>query len=219
MKKVILILLVVLFFIPLSVSAQTSKHAIIVAYNGSGPYKIWATTCGRLFKDVLMEYGYSQKEITLIFGKKATPENIENAINELKYVDEFIIGFFGHGSSTSIGLHDSCIYHTELKELLSGLTSQKQLVVIDTCGSAGAIIEGWDGITLNAENRLILTSTKFEKETSVFSGHLTDWSRAVLKYGLLEGRADFNGDGKVSVEEAGSIKGGMSDGYGEEFLL
>jgi len=220
MKKLIIIFIVLALLMPTFAMAQEpTKHAIIVAYDGSRSSKIWATTCGRLLKTVLREYGYSNQEITLLYGKKATWSNIEEAVSKVKDVDEFVIAFFGHGSATHFCIRLMCLPHSYINDLLSDLKSQKQLVIIDTCGSAGAILPGKDGVSLNATNRIVLTSTVFEEETSIFTWHLTDWSRAVLQYGLLEGNADFNGDGRVSIQEAGSVKGLISDNYGEEFFL
>jgi len=218
MKKVILILLVVLFFIPLSVSAQTSRHAIIIANNSHGSCRIFATTCGRLMKDVLREHGWSSKEITLLFNSQATKENFEEEINRIKDVDEVVVAFFGHGSYNYVMLHKQGIWHFEIRDILETLTSEKQLVIIDTCKSYGAIVPGMDGISLNKTGRIVLTSTRSELESSIYHWHLTVWCRAVLKSGLLEGNADFNEDGRVSIQEAGSMSGGMSDGYGEEFF-
>jgi len=222
MKKVIavgIILILLATMLPsVAMGQEPSKHAIIIADNSHGQCKIWATTCGRLMKDVLREYDWSNKEITLLFNSKATKENIIEAVNKVKDVDEVVVAFFGHGSWNYVALHGPGIWHYEIRDLLLELNSEKQLVIIDTCKSWGAITPGRDGVTLSATNRIVLTSTVSENESSIYSWHLTVWCRSVLKWGLLEGKADFNGDGAVSIEEAGSLKG-ISDGYEGEFFL
>ena len=215
MKKVILFAICLLLLIPMPVYASPNKYALIVSYDGHKESRIWASTCARLLRDVLVDNGYRQKDIIFLNNNKATKENVIEEINSLS--GEVVVAFFGHGGATGIGLHKSWLSHTELRNLLSNLDSEKQLIIIDTCGSGGAIIEGYDGVVLNKTNRIVLTSTVFENESSVFTGHLTDWSRAVFEWGFEN--ADFNGDGVVSVEEAGSVKGGMSDGYEGEFFL
>jgi hypothetical protein len=219
MKNLFIIVILILLFIPIPAQAQSDKYAVILSYDSQGSTKIWASSCARLLKDVLRDNGFAQKNIFI--DTRATQDDLLEAIDWLKTVEasEIVVGIFGHGGGTGIVLKDSWISHYELKGLLSGLESEKQLIIIDTCGSGGAIIGGMDGISLNATNRIVLTSTSFESESSVFSGHLTDWTRAVLAWGLKEGNADFNGDGKVSIEEAGSVKGLISDGYEGEFFL
>jgi hypothetical protein len=228
MKKPISIAIVlVLLFMTLPTIAlgqvPSEKYAVIVSYDNRGDCHVWASTCARLFRSILLDNGFIQKNITFLHSNKATKANVIEAIGWLDSVEdentEVVIGFFGHGSATHIMLKGLAISHQEIRDLLLGLESQKQLIVIDTCGSAGAILPGRDGITLNATNRIVLTSTWSENESSIFSWHLTNWCKAVLVWGMQEGNADFNGDGRVSVQEAGSIKGRMSDGYGQEFFL
>jgi len=220
MKKLIVIL-ALLLMLPIPVMGQSSKYALIVSYNGHKDSRIWASACARLLRDVLIDNGFRQKDI--IFLNRVSREDVVDAVNLLKDKegagDTVVVAFFGHGGATGVCLYKSSISHAEIGNLLSELDSGKQLVIIDTCGSGGAIIGGYDGITLNATNRIVLTSTKAENESSVFTGHLTDWSRVVFEWGFKKGNADFNGDGFVSVQEAGSVKGGISDGYGEEFFL
>lgn len=220
MKRIILVILLILVLIPCQVSAQTDKYALIISYDNKGDCRVFASTCARLLKDVLTDNGFSQKNIKFLNGNKATKTNIIEAVNLLNEVEsEIVVAFFGHGSATHVMLKGLAISHIEIRDLLSNLQSQKQLIIIDTCGSAGAILAGKDGVTLNATNRIVLTSTVSEKESSIFSWHLTNWCHAVLRWGLLEGNADFNGDGKVSIQEAATLKGGISDGYGQEFFL
>lgn len=227
MKRLIsiglILALLMMGILPISVSSQptTTKYAVIMAYDGSRSCKIWASTCARQLDRVLKDNGFSPKNIRI--DTRATQGNLIEAIDWLKGVEdshsEVVVAFFGHGSATAIGLRLRSVLHSEVRDLLSCLESQKQLVIIDTCGSAGAILEGRDGVTLSAPNRIVLTSTEHELESSVFTGHLTDWTWAVLVWSLKEGKADFNGDGRVSIQEAGSVKGGISDGYGQEFFL
>lgn len=228
MKKlvsiVIALALLMVLILPISVSSQpttTDKYAVILAYDGSRSNKIWASTCARLLKEVLKDNGFTQKTINI--DTRASEQDLIDAISWLREVEdsnsEVVVAFFGHGSATHVHLKNAGISHFQIRELLSSLESQKQLIIIDTCHSGGAIVEGRDGVVLNATNRIVLTSTRDEIGTSAFQGHLTDWCRAVLIWALQEGNADFNGDGLVSIQEAGSVKGGISDGYGEEFFL
>ena len=218
MKKLISILIIfvlISLLMPSFISAQTpSKYALIVSYDSQGDSRIWASHCARLLQKVLKDNGFSQKNI--ILDTRASYRDLIDGFGWLDSVEdsgsEVVVGFFGHGSGTHVALKDVALNHSTILQLLSNLESQKQLVIIDTCGSGGAIIPGIDGVSLNQTGRVVLTSTSSEKESSVFTGHLTDWCRAVLKYGLLEGNVD-------SVEEAGALKGGISDGYEGEFIL
>lgn len=227
MKKIIgvgIVLILLTTMLPnIVVGQELNKYAVIVSYDGKGDCRIWASTCARLLRDILKENGFSHKNIKFLSGSKSTKENTIDAISWLKDIEradsEVVVAFFGHGSATFVLACNPGLMHEEIRDLLADLDSQKQLVIIDTCGSAGAIIEGRDGITLNATNRIVLTSTVTENESSIFSWHLTNWSRAVLLRGLKEGNADFNGDGLVSIEEAASRKGGISDEYEGEFFL
>lgn len=219
MKKLIIIAIISILLLPNVVVAQTNKYALIVSYDSQGSSRIFASHCARLLKDVLKDNGFSQKSINI--NTKASYRDLTEGMDWLGAMEdsnsEVVIGFFGHGSGTHIGLKDVALTHSMILNLLSNLESKKQLIIIDTCGSAGAIIEGRDGVTLSAENRIVLTSTSSEIESSIFSGHLTDWCRAVLIWGMEN--ADYNGDGKVSIEEVGSVKGLISDGYEGEFIL
>lgn len=229
MKKLLLImgilLLALLPSIPISGAPNTSsnKYAVIVGNDSKqSGYPVYGSTCARLLQSILKDNAFMQRNIKMLLNSRATKQDIIDGLNWLRSVEtpssEVIVAFFGHGGSTGILLSDSVITHKEIKGL-APIQSLKQLIIIDTCASGGAIIEGIDGITLSAPNRIVLTSVSGEVGTSTYSGHLTDWCRGVLLKGIKEGMADWNNDGKVSIQEAARFQGGISDNYGQEFFL
>jgi len=231
----IIILLFTLICIPSQVTSNrmdSNKYAVIIGNDAR--YYSWMVAsgsgCAKLLNQILRDAGFSQKNIKMLVNHKASPGNIEDALIWLQQVampdSEVVFAFFGHGCPSAVQIYKAGLMHWTIGDLLAPVESEKQLIIIDSCGSAGAILEGSDGVSLCTPNRIVVTSTKYEIESSVQSGKYTYWSRDFLLEGIKEGLADFNADGLVSVQEAyqygwsDSFCGGlMCDNYGQDFFL
>lgn len=196
MKKVLILMMICLLFALsfLAVGAKpfhysrldNNKYAVVIGLNGSQP-KVTGANCARLSVDILRDAGFSNKNIKLITSNKATRQTVFGALDWLMSVEtsdsEIVLGFFGHGGAVGFALADGAITHAEIRDL-APVVSQKQLIIIDSCGSGGAIIEGMDGVTLSAPNRIVITSVTSESGSSVVNGRYPDWTISFLLKGI-----------------------------------
>ncbi|MDH3365718.1 MAG: caspase family protein [Thermoplasmata archaeon] len=176
------------------------------------------------------ENGWNPSNVILLYNESATAENILDGISWLSAMcnscprSTALIFFSGHGSffcdnkavrnwdepvDECIVPHDgdsqwiqNIIFDDVMREQLSSFGSARTILILDACYSGGFIED------VGAEGRLILTSCG-EREMC-WEGVETGKVRiqnGVFTYCLLEafrGAGDMDGDGKVSVEEAGS---------------
>lgn len=228
MKKtllLILLLLSILIIAPVEASPKaivSNGYAIMVGISHNGDH-VNGDNTARLLVSILKDSGYRMKNIKLLTNRQATWENLLKAVDWLKSVEDenstVIIMFACHGSATGVKLWDVMLPHRYIKEYLSTLKSQKQLVIIATCQSGGAVIEGIDGISLAQEHRIVISSCA-EWTVDPCTHRYTRWAEAFLLRGIKERLADNNGDGKVSIQDAFEYAGSrMSDNYGHEFFL
>jgi hypothetical protein len=208
----------------ISITTSVKKYAVVVGNDAKSTAPINGSSCARVMLSLLRDAGFSSENIVFLTNAKATKQNVVNALSWLNSVDtpdaEIVIAFFGHGGGLGLALYDSGISHKEIGSL-SPVNSQKQLIVIDTCGSGGAVIAGADSFSLSAPNRIVLTSTCCEIDSSIHTSQLDLWTEGFLLDGIKYGLADVNGDGKVSIQEAKAYHsyGLMSDNYGTAFFL
>lgn len=148
--------------------------------------------------------------------RNATKDKILSAISQIEKIegpgDEVVFFYSGHGSTGVANdgdeeRKDECIipyecqpecfiWDGELREAFSKFESQRMLFVFDSCYSGGMN-------DLAAPGRLILMACG-EKQLSLESG---TWENGQFSYyfadqGLLYGKADLNGDNKITFEEA-----------------
>ncbi|MGB9879381.1 MAG: caspase family protein, partial [Anaerolineae bacterium] len=168
------------------------------------------------FKNALLGMGWSEKNVILLLDGQATKDGILSAIGEIEEKeglgDEVVFFYSGHGSTGVANdgddeRKDECIipyecqqdyfiWDGELRSAFSQFESQRMLFVFDSCYSGGMI-------DLAAPGRLVLMACG-EKQLSLES---SAWENGQFSYyfadqGLLNGKADLNGDDKITFEEA-----------------
>jgi uncharacterized caspase-like protein len=182
-----------------------------------------------MYNLLVIQYGWEPSNIVLLLNESATSANIMSGISWLKEEcsNPHSTGFFffsGHGSFFSdksaipdrdepvdecIVPHDGdtqsvqqMIFDDTLKEQLDAFEPATIILMLDSCYSGGFIDD------IESKGRLILTSCG-EREMC-WEGAETgkvQIENGVYTYCILEafsGLGDLNGDGKVSMEEAGS---------------
>jgi hypothetical protein len=203
---------------------MASKYAVLVGYDCKPSAPIYGSNEARLIKGILTKAGFPSKNIKMLLNRQATLQNVANALDWLRTVEapdsKVVVGFFSHGGWGSVLVYQGNITHATILSLLP-VQSQRQLVMVDTCGSAGAILPGMDGVTLCAPGRIVFTSTALEIESTVYSGKYSDWLRIVWMMGYQDGAADLNGDGRVSMRELATWtqKGLVCNQCADEFFL
>ena len=182
-----------------------------------------------MYDMLVHRYGWDPSNIVLLLNGSATAANIMSGISWLKEEcsNPRSIGFFffsGHGSFFSdksaipdrdepvdecIVPHDGdtqsvqqMIFDDTMKEQLEGFGPARIILMLDSCYSGGFMND------VGSEGRLILTSCG-ERE-QCWEGAETgkvQIENGLYTYCILEafgGSGDLDGDGRVSVEEAGS---------------
>ena len=207
--------------------SANSNYGVLIGISHSqasgGKVQVNGDNTARLMASILKNAGWDRKNIKLLTNRQATHQAVLDAVDWLKTIESegstIVVMFACHGASTGVRLWDMMLPHRYIKDYLSALKSQKQLVIIATCQSGGAVIEGFDGITLAEENRIVITSCS-EGTVDPCTARYTRWAEAFLLQGIKEGKADANGDGRVSIQEAFKYAGSrMLDNYGQEFYL
>ena len=174
-------------------------------------------------------YGWDPSNIMVLLNESATAENILSGISwleeECSHPRSIALFYFsGHGSFYSNNMaisdgdeqHDQCImphdgdtqqieniiFDDTLREYLAGFRADSTILMFDSCYSGGFIDD------VGANGRLILASCG-EREMC-WEGAETgkvQIENGVFTYCILEafgGAGDMDGDGMVSVEEAGN---------------
>jgi hypothetical protein len=211
---------------------SVNGYAVLVGIShseGTGE-KVNGDNAVRLMKSILRDNGWQSKNIKMLTNRKATEANVLEAIAWLKSVEtlESTVVFMiaAHGSYMSVRLWGSSFKHSVIRDELSGLKSKRQLVIINSCQSGGALVEGKDGVTLARPDRIVLSSCG-EGSVDPVTQHLTRWAEVFLRLGLKEGQAGDRAsiqrvyDWTVHEYSGGywPVSGLMADGYGEPFYL
>jgi hypothetical protein len=222
--------------LPENKGGDMKKYAILmgISHSPSGPQgrvKVNGDNQVRLMKRILQNAGWGNKNIKMKTNRQATFQNFLNMLNWLEDEEDadstVVIMFACHGASTGVRLWDQMMPHRYIRDYLAHLKSQKQLIIISTCQSGGALVEGFDGITLCKPNRIVVTSCD-ERAVDPVTAKYTRWSEAFLYHALKECEADANCDGRVSIQEAAAYTHLVSpyfpgtridDQYGQEFYL
>ncbi len=227
MRKYLLVVILALsLLLPIQVIANSSsslvsdppKYAIVIGIGTQFSENLGSDGDAVLMARILRQNGFSNGNIKLLKNSDATWQNVRDAIWWLiaksNEQSEVVLFFSGHSGIDFLVLWDYGLGASELNGYLSPLTSTKILICIQGCYS-GSFIDN-----LSAPNRVIITSAT-DYNVSVDSGRLSLWGTLFLDYGISKGRADLNGDGKVSMQEAYDYSnlGWMSDQYGQDFYL
>ncbi|MGH9190807.1 MAG: caspase family protein [Acidimicrobiales bacterium] len=158
-----------------------------------------------LFRDALVRSGWSDDHIKVLVDGGARAADIRAGMRWLveRTNDQSLsaVHYSGHvkqvGSTVSLWPHDNrFIPDTEVASTLSQLRG-KSWIDISGC-EAAAFDKG-----LSAPNRLFTASSRGdEKSYEMVSARKSIFSMLLVEQGMLEGRADDNSDGRVSVQEA-----------------
>lgn len=168
---------------------------------------------------------FSKIDITEIYDKDGTKENIKRHLEELKATerDVVLIFFAGHGTTTrnewyfishdviyperESNLKEKGISSKDLVQMILNIRSLKKAVIIDSCKSGGLL----DAITRNIENRKAITRLARSTGTHVIASstnkqlvsELSQLGHGVFTYALLKGlKGEAAGlDGIVTVRE------------------
>ncbi|MEN3051740.1 MAG: caspase family protein [Candidatus Methanosuratincola petrocarbonis] len=204
---------------PVELASGASRYAIIIGisdYAGTVNDLDYCDDDAIDFNNALLGMGWKNSDIVLLIDGNATREAILSAINELEGIedsnDEVVFFYSGHGSTGVANdgddeRKDECIipyecqqdyfiWDGELRAAFSQFDSQRMLFVFDSCYSGGMT-------DLAAPGRLVLMACG-EKQLSLES---SAWENGQFSYyfadqGLLNSKADLNGDGKIAFEEA-----------------
>ncbi|MEN3016246.1 MAG: caspase family protein [Candidatus Methanosuratincola petrocarbonis] len=204
---------------PIELGDNANRFAIIIGisdYAGTVNDLDYCDDDAIDFKNALLSMGWIEGNIILLLDGDATRDGILSAIGEIESIegsnDEVVFFFSGHGSTGVANdgddeRKDECIipyecqqeyfiWDGELWEAFSGFESQRMLFVFDSCYSGGMK-------DLAAPGRLILMACG-EKQLSLESD---TWENGQFSYyfadqGLLNRKADLNGDSKIAFEEA-----------------
>ncbi|MDH7556215.1 MAG: caspase family protein [Candidatus Methanosuratincola sp.] len=205
--------------IPIELDQKADRWAIIIGisdYAGTINDLEYCDDDAIDFKNALLGMGWSEKNVILLLDGQATKDEILSAIREIEKKeglgDEVVFFYSGHGSTGVANdgddeRKDECIipyecqqdyfiWDGELRSAFLQFESQRMLFVFDSCYSGGMI-------DLAAPGRLVLMACG-EKQPSLES---SAWENGQFSYyfadqGLLNGKADLNGDDKITFEEA-----------------
>ena len=168
-----------------------------------------------------------------IYDEEATKENINSAFETIVKVakpeDVFVFYYAGHGSlddqdddryylvptdvtqlyGDTDQLKEKALSADELKENLSKIKPQKQLILLDACHSGGAM-KAFKTRAAGSEEKALVQLARASgvvliaaSQSQQFATEFEELGHGVFTYSLLEaldGKAD-NGDGKVTVKE------------------
>lgn len=204
---------------PVELDSGANRYAIIIGisdYAGTVNDLNYCDDDAIDFRNALLGMGWKDSDIVLLIDENATRIAILSAINGLKEKegpgDEVVFFYSGHGSTGEANdgddeRKDECIipyecqqdyfiWDGELRAAFSLFDSQRMLFVFDSCYSGGMT-------DLAAPGRLVLMACG-EKQLSLES---SAWANGQFSYyfadrGLLNSKADLNGDGKIAFEEA-----------------
>ncbi|MBX2965570.1 MAG: caspase family protein [Cyclobacteriaceae bacterium] len=221
------------------VIATSSLYVLSVGINEyqNASYNLnYARPDAQSFTEKILEHGkgiFKSVNRLEIYDKDATRENIlkgfKSIVSRAKPEDVFVFYYAGHGTldednnneyylvPTDItklyGDHAQLtakgISATELKDQLTQLKAQKQIVLMDACHSGGAI-KSMNVRAAASDERAIVQLARSSgvvmmasSGTQQFATEFEELRHGVFTYALLEaleGKAD-NGDGKITVNE------------------
>jgi WD40 repeat protein len=170
---------------------------------------------------------------TEIYDENATRENIMKGFSDIiaqaKPEDVFVFYYAGHGTLSEENddfylvptdvtklygdpeqLRTRCVSDEELKNSLTRLKAQKQIVIMDACHS-GAAVATMKVRAVAADEKAIVRLARSSgvvilasSGTKQFATEFEELRHGTFTYALLEaldGRADRGGDGQVTVNE------------------
>lgn len=158
-------------------------------------------------------FASSPNVVKTIRDEDATRANIEEQFAELKKMlspeDFLVIYFSGHGHQGLLALYgyseenrEEALDESDLKELLSQMPTENITLIVDACNS-GSLFDGTvQTRALKETNYVILASSQPDQNSYQYAddGGLGYFTKHFL-LGLLNRRADYNKDGRVTSKE------------------
>lgn len=196
-----------------------NKYGIVIGIGRSNPGEnLGADNDARLLANILRSSGFGKGNVKSLINTKATLQAVREAVDWVVSVatpeDEVVFWFSGHGSNGWVLLGDNKAYHSsELAEKFSKLQSPKVFVGINSCYSGSWVAP------LSAPNRIVRSSAGMNVVGD--GAHYTVFGSKFLNEAIKQGKADYNNDGYVSIEEASQYctMGWISDLYDGEFIF
>jgi hypothetical protein len=200
-------------------TVDPNKFALVVAgVGGEEAYtRRFTAQATKLYETLIAELGFAAKNIKLLTeaasgagpeegaresdappARRATAEEVRRAFDSIKSsanAESFVlVVLIGHGSfdnqQAKFNLIGPDLAAKDYAQLLSSLPN-KRVVFVDCSSSSGEFVK-----PLSAEGRIVLTATRSgsEQNATVFADHFIA--------GLVDGAADSDKNGRVSVLEA-----------------
>lgn len=172
--------------------------AIVVGLSGEERFEEPFRTAGAAMASGSSTLGVAASRVRLLQGKEATADAMRALFaglgRDLAGGDELIVMLVGHGtydgSRYKFNIPGPDITDEDLKTWLDGISGERQLVVLATSSSGGALE------ALESERRLVVAATKSgaERNATVFGQY---WGKA-----LSSPAADTDKNERISAAEA-----------------
>lgn len=206
MKKITIIMLMMVCTI-ISASAQ-KKYVLLAGVSNYGVADREDLNLSNTITDVKeLKKVFDQQKATvsLITGKNVTPENIERKLKAIiklaKSEDQIIFCFSGHGAPGALICYQlQPLFYENLSKILVDAKTKKVFCFIDACHSGSAVeaAEEYAGVKgANAVYCIACRANEISRENHMMGRSL--FFHALYKG--LRGKADFNGDKKVTLLE------------------
>ncbi len=201
------------------VTADPNKFALVVAgVGGEEAYaRKFTSQATRLYEVLTTQLGFAEKNVSLLIetpssggpedgareseaapARRATAEEVRKAFSSIKSAANseslVLVVLIGHGSfdnqQAKFNLIGPDLSAKDYAQLIGSLPN-KRVVFVDCSSSSGEFIK-----PLSGEGRIVITATRSgsEQNVTVFAEHFIA--------GLVDGAADADKNGRVSVLEA-----------------
>lgn len=206
MKKNSMLLLTLLFIV-LQVNAQRT-YALLAGVSNYNDTEVNLANTTKDVKEMQSVWKQQGAVVATITSKYATPENIMKKLDAIvklaKAEDKIIFFFSGHGTAGSIvGYGPMLLPYKEIVKKLSTARTQNIFCFVDACKSGSVTDDAGSNYTWGQAtgNKITFMMASRSNELSWENQWLGNgfFSQAVLKG--LRGKADANGDRKITVAE------------------
>ena len=169
-------------------------------------YSTDATAMEKLFKQ-------RPNEVITMRDEEATKQNILNVFasirKKIKPEDYLFVYFSGHGDADRLALYNysttdktDALTDNDLEDIFSQMPTKEIILVVDACYS-GSLFDGYVATkALKNSGYVLMASSTAEQESYQYrdDGGLGLFTKHFL-LGLLNRRADYNRDGKITASE------------------
>lgn len=160
-------------------------------------------------------HGYNGASVFMLLDKNATRKHILKVLRQefskSTTEDEIIFVFSGHGVQGGLSVYeissmDDVITYNEIQSIMKGAKAHRKIILANACYSGGLNASprrngGNNGSTKVEKTSVMLYTSSRASEVSYGSGMLRNsfFIRSILR--AFEGRADRNGDNKITARE------------------